>query len=370
MKLKIKKELLQKAVLAVEKNVGRNLSLPVLNNILIKTEKNKLILISTDLEIAIIVKLFAKIEEEGVIVLDPKTLSGLLNNLPDGEVVLKTKQNTLYVEQKNYKSSIKGYDDKEFPLLPKTDKSAFFTVSSNTISQGLNQVVNSTAKSDLKPELTGVYFDVKKSEIKLVSTDSFRLAEKTINRDKAESVNSDNFILPTKATQEIIRNYQDLNDVLFFYITKNQVAVVNEGNEKFKVEVISKTIEGEYPDYKQIIPKDHKTRAIVSKKDLVQQIKAGSLFSSRINDIEFKIEKDKISVMSQNNDVGEFASSVEASVEGDEQSVKLNYNYVLDGLGNVDGEEVVFKISKSDGPIIIESVKQKNYFYILMPIRK
>ena len=156
MKLKIKKELLQKAVSMVEKTLGRNLSLPVLNNILIKAEKNNLFLISTDLELAIIVKLIAKIEEEGSVVLGPKTLMGFLSNSPEGEVSLRVKKSILYIEQQNYKTSIKGFDNKEFPLLPKTDKKDFFTIPSKIITQGLNQVINSVAKSELKPELTGV----------------------------------------------------------------------------------------------------------------------------------------------------------------------------------------------------------------------
>ena len=370
MKLKIKKELLQKAVSMVEKTLGRNLSLPVLNNILIKAEKNNLFLISTDLELAIVVKLIAKIEEEGSVVLGPKTLMGFLSNSPEGEVSLRVKKSILYIEQQNYKTSIKGFDNKEFPLLPKTDKKDFFTIPSKIITQGLNQVINSVAKSELKPELTGVFFNITKNAIKLAATDSFRLSEKTIDRDKSESINTESFILPLKAAQEIIRIYQDFNDILFFYKNKNQLSINNEENEKFNVQIISKIVEGEYPNYEQIIPSDYVTKATASKQEFIQQIKAGSLFSSRINDIEVKITGSQLFVSSKNNDVGEYTSSIGVSVEGEEQEAKFNYNYLLDGLNNLEGDEIVFKVSKADGPVTVESIKHKDYFYILMPIRK
>ena len=370
MQLKIKKELLQKAISVVEKTIGRNLSLPVLNNILIKAEKNNLFLISTDLELAVIVKLIAKPDEEGSIVLNPRTLVGFLNNSPEGEALLKTKKSTIYIEQQSYKTAIKGFDNKEFPLLPKIDKKVFFTISSEDLTHGLNQVINSVSKSELKPELTGVFFNITKNTIKLAATDSFRLSEKTINRDKSESVSSDSFVLPLKTTQEIVRIYQDFNDILFFYKNRNQVSIVNEENGKFNIQIISKIIEGEYPNYEQIIPSDYVTKVMISKQEFMQQIKAGSLFSSRINDIEVKIGDRQISVSASNNDVGEYTSSIVALVEGEEQEAKFNYNYILDGLNNLEGDEVVFKVSKSEGPVIMESIKHKDYFYILMPIRK
>ena len=176
--------------------------------------------------------------------------------------------------------------------------------------------------------------------------------------------------MPLKAAQEIIRIYQDFNDILFFYKNKNQLSINNEENEKFNVQIISKIVEGEYPNYEQIIPSDYVTKATASKQEFIQQIKAGSLFSSRINDIEVKITGSQLFVSSKNNDVGEYTSSIGVSVEGEEQEAKFNYNYLLDGLNNLEGDEIVFKVSKADGPVTVESIKHKDYFYILMPIRK
>jgi len=370
MKLSIKKEILLKAVNITEKNVGKNLTLPVLSNVLIKAEKNKLKITSTDLELAIIIEMPVKIEKEGSVVVNPRTIAGFLNNSPEGNIVLKTHKNVLSIEQKNYRTTINGFDEKDFPLLPKVDKKKFFTIPSGVITKGLDQVINSTSTSDLKPELTGVFFDVKKTELKLASTDSFRLSEKTIAREKLESAHNENFILTTKTVQEIIKNYQDINNILFFYVEKNQVTVQNEENQKLNIQIISKIIENEYPDYSQIIPKEYVTKAIISKKDFIQQIRGASLFASRINDIELNLESNKLSIHTQNQDVGEFNSSIETAIEGEEQQLKFNYHYLLDGLSNIEGDEVIFKVSKTDGPSVLESSLHKDYFYIIMPVRK
>lgn len=370
MKLNIKKELLIKAISIAEKNVGKNLTLPVLGNILIKAEKNKLKIISTDLELAVIIEMPAKIEKEGSIVVNPKTINGFLNNSPEGSFSLKTQKNILSIEQKNYRTSIKGFNEKDFPLLPKVDKKNFFTIPSGVITKGLNQVINSTSISDLKPELSGILFDIKKTEFKLVSTDSFRLSEKTIIREKSESVHNESFILTTKTVQEIIKNYQDLNNILFFYVEKNQVTIQNEDNQKLNIQIISKIIESDYPDYTQIIPKEYITKIILSRKDFIQQIKGASLFASRINDIELNFKLNRLNIHTQNQDVGEFDSFIETATKGKEQQLKFNYQYLLDGLNNLEGDEVLFKVSKTDGPSVLESTKYKDYFYIIMPVRK
>lgn len=370
MKLIVKKDLLQKAVATSERNVGRNLTLPVLNNILLKTDGNNLKVMSTDLELAISVKIGARLENDGSVVINPKTLSGFLNTLGAGDVKLTQQKNSLLVEQGSFRSSIKTKSDKDYPLLPKISKKKFFTINSSDIGQGLNQVINSVATGDLKPELAGVFFEVTKNEIKLAATDSFRLSEKTLKRENAENITKESLIIPAKTVHEIIRNYADIKNVLFFYVENNQIAIQNEENEKFNIQIISKLIEGDYPDYTQIIPKDYTTKSIVSKKEFLQQIRAASLFASRINDVELKLKKEKIEIYSQNPDVGEFNSSVEAATTGEEQEIKFNHQYLLDGLNNIEEDEVILKVSKAEGPTVLESTKKKDMLYILMPIRR
>ncbi|MEX0878073.1 MAG: DNA polymerase III subunit beta [Candidatus Spechtbacterales bacterium] len=368
MELLIKKDLFLKGINLTEKNIGRNLSLPVLNNVLIKTEKNSLKIISTDLEMAVSVNMPAKIEKEGSITVQPRVLSGFLNNLSDENLHIKTEKNTLFIEQGDYKIKLNGEDDKEFPILPKVNKINTIEINTQDFIKSLGQVINSVASSELKPELTGVFFSITKNGIKLAATDSFRLAEKTINHET--SMQGDfKFILPAKTVQEIIRSFQDNEGQLLLFVDKNQVVIQNKSDQKINIQLISKLIEGDYPEYTQIIPKEFKTRSIVAKKDFIQQVKAANIFTSRINDVKLNISGKKIEIESENNDIGKFHSSVNAAIEGENKEVSFNCQYLLDGLNNIEGDEILFKVNNNEGPTLLESSKHKDYFYVLMPIR-
>lgn len=368
MNLSIKKHLLLKSIQAVERNIGRNLTLPVLNNILIKTQKNILNFTSTDLELAVSVSVPAKIEKEGNIAIPPKVISSFLNNIPEGNINIEVKDNNLFIEQGNYKTKIKGESDKDFPLLPKVKREKYFNIPSSEVIKGLQQVVNSVAVSDFKPELTGILFSLSNRELKLTSTDSFRLSEKII-MEKDTQINNTKIIVPAKTIQEIIRNYQDFSDNLYFYLDKNQIAIENTDNKNFNLLIISKLVEGDYPEYARIIPSKYKTKTIVLKDDFIKQIKSASLFASKINDVKLDIKTKSIEIRTENHDVGKFESSIDASTEGENKEIVFNCQYLLDGLDNLEGEEVILKLNNSDSPVVIESTKQKGYFYILMPIK-
>lgn len=364
MKLIIKKELLLKGVNVVERNVGKNLSLPVLSNILLKTEGDNIKLISTDLETAVTVKLPGKIEKQGSILVSPRILSGFLNNLPEGNLELETKDNSLQLKQGDYSSLIKGEEDKDFPIIPKVNKKKYFSIKTQELTEGLNQVVNSVALSDLKPELTGVFFSVADEELTLVSTDSFRLSEKKISNIKTD-LKEEQFILPIKTAQEMIRCWQDNQEEANFYIDENQVLIESGGTVSF----VSKLVEGDFPAYTQIIPKEFKTKYILNKDSFIKQVRAASLFSSRINDIKLEFKDGKVNIETENYDVGNYNSSVDASGEGEETKIVFNHQYLLDGLSNVRGDEVMFKLNNEDNPTLLESTENKDYIYIIMPIR-
>lgn len=368
MNLIIKKELLLKGVNIVEHILGRNLTLPILNNILIRADKNKLNLISTDLEIAVSVYLVAKIEEEGDITI-PSILSSFLANLPEGNINLKSSKNILYLKQNNYKTTLKGESSEEYPIIPPIQQKEPIIIHSSKFVAALKQVINSTAISDLKPELTGIFFYFNNDELKSAATDSFRLSEKTTQIKSNTIKRVSKIIIPRKTAQEIIKIYQNLDDDLYLYIDENQISVENNKNSSFYVRLTSKLIEGEYPEYSQIIPQKYLTKIILSKNDFITQIKSASLFARKTKDIKLNIFSKKIEIHSEDYDIGDFNSSIDADVEGEEKEITLNYQYLLDGLDNISGDEVVIKINQKDGPVLMEPTKHRNYLYILMPIR-
>ena len=143
----------------------------------------------------------------------------------------------------------------------------------------------------------------------------------------------------------------------------------NADNKNFNLLVVSKLVEGDYPEYTRIIPTKYETKTIVSKNDFIKQVKAAGLFASRINDVKLNIETRNIKIRTENRDVGKYESSIDASTEGESKETTFNCQYLLDGLGNIEGDEVVIKMNNSDSPAVLESTKTKDYFYILMPIK-
>lgn len=371
MKLQIKQEVFAKGVGVAERSVGKNLTLPVLNNILLRSTDGKTLeIIATDLETGVAITLPAKVEQKGSIILPPRILNSLLTNIPEGTVTAQVKNNTLFLEHGNYKTSLKGEDDKEFPLLPKINDDKTLILKTEEITEALQQVIHSVATSDLKPELTGVLLSVKKNEIVLASTDSFRLSEKKVSlKENKNTATGAHIIIPAQTVQEVLRSFKDMKGSLWLLFEPNQVVFQNEEDQKIHIKVISKTIEGDYPDYSQIIPQKFETKTVVSRRDLIQQIKAASIFSSRVNDITLSVQEKKIGIETENYDIGNFTSTVQASTVGEEKKLVFNHQYLLQGLQNIQGDEVIIKINEQDKPTIFESTDNKDFFYVLMPIR-
>ena len=180
MKVEILKENLKNGMSVVEKIVGKNLTLPILDNVLIDTEDNFLSLSSTDLETAIKIWMLAKIIKKGKVVVPAKFLSSFVSLLPNDKIVLEEKKQGLYIECKNFKNQIQGFNPEEFPLIPEFKDVEFLEVDSKKFCQGLSQIVDIVSPSQSRPEISGIYFSFSKNVIKIVATDSFRLAEKNI----------------------------------------------------------------------------------------------------------------------------------------------------------------------------------------------
>ena len=291
MKVEILKENLKNGLSIVEKIVGKNLSLPILDNVLIVTEDNFLSLSSTDLETAIKLWILTKIVKKGKAVVPAKFLSSFVALLPNEKITLEEKKQGLYVECKSFKNQIQGFNPEEFPLIPEFKDLEFLEVDNKKLCQGLSQVVDVASPSQSRPEISGIYFIFSKNTIKMVATDSFRLAEKTILLDNP--VKRDiNFILPQKPAREIINILDGKEGKVKIYFSPNQTMFEFPMKEAPhpQVQIISRLIEGEYPNYEEIIPKKFKTHVIVKRDEFLNQIKAASLFAGKINEIKIKIK--------------------------------------------------------------------------------
>ena len=181
MEIAILQKNLKKGFNIVQNIIGKNLTLPILNNILLTTEKNRLKLVSTDLEIAITHWTQCKIKKEGETTVPAKLFSDFINNLPDKKIEIKLKDDLLQIKCENFRAKIKGIEAKEVPIIPKIKGELIFKIEALKLKQALNQVANFVSLSDIRPEISGILINTDSKNIKFVATDSFRLGEKTIS---------------------------------------------------------------------------------------------------------------------------------------------------------------------------------------------
>ncbi len=377
MKISILQENLKTGVFIASHIAGKNVNLPILNNILIKTEENIISLIATDLEIGIVTKVRGKVDVEGEYTVGAKVLLDYISLLPNQKINLEKIENSLVVKTDNYKTSIKGQDSEDYPLIPKIDKNIFFKANLKDFKDALSQVIFSVSSSENRVELSGVLFTFKEDNLILASTDSFRLSEKKIKINKNLKKEDDiKIIVPAKTLQEVIRiistvkegNVEGDKNEITFYVSENQILF-----EIGETELISKLIEGQYPDYTQIIPKETKTKTVISKKELVRAIKAASIFSKTgINDVNLDLPKDKnqLIISSTSSVTGENITNLDATVTGEDNGVVVNFKYLLDGLNNINSENIILEIVDNKTPCILRSDKDDNYLYVIMPIKQ
>lgn len=372
MKLLILKESLKNGLSLVERIAGKNLSLPVLENVLISTKENFLNLITTDLETVVSWWGLAKIEKKGKITSPVKFFSNLINLLSENSVDLEVKDLTLHIKSGNFRSQIQGFNPEEFPVLPKIENTPHIEVNNLPFIEGLSQVIEVISSISTRPEISGVYFNFQKEFLKIAATDSFRLAEKTLFLEKKID-KEHSFILPQRAARELINALLDKKGKLSIYFSPNQVMFefpMTEANHP-QLQIISKLIDGEYPNYQEIIPKKYETQLITLKKEFINQLRAAGLFSGKVNEVKLKIEPEKkgMEIFSQSAGIGQNQSLLTGTVQGKKTVISFNWRFLLDGLLNIKTKEIIFELSGEEGPAVLRPVDDPSYLYVVMPIK-
>lgn len=356
---------------------SKNINLPILNNILIKSSNGNIEFISTNLEIGITHQLRGKIEVDGEFTVDSKLITEYVSLLGGKDnVKIEEKDNELKLECGNYKTKIKGESAKEFPLIPTIPKDSYCEVKIEDFKRALNSVIFAVSNSENRLELSGVLFSFNKNSLSLAATDSYRLAERVVEIKNKLKEEEYKVIVPAKTIQEFLRVLNNFD---------NQIKIVGENDAYIKiylsdnqilfnidsVDLISRLINGHYPDYKQIIPVGHQTEITVDRAELIRAVKATSLFSKTgINDIALFFSKDKILVSAYSGQSGESKVELEAEVSGVDNEITINYRYLLDGLNNIEGNVVKIDLINSNTPCLIKSETDHNYLYIVMPIKQ
>ncbi len=375
MKLISVQENLKKGLLLVSHGTGKNINLPILNNILIKAYQNTIELISTNLEIGIIHKLRGKVEEDGEFTVDAKIITEYVNLLPSENVEMEEVDGELKIECNNFKTKIKGESAKEFPLIPSVTQENYYSCSAMELKKALNSVAFAVSNSENRIELSGVLFNFEDDRLILVATDSYRLAEKVIPVVSNDNFNNQKLIVPARTVQEVLRILSNYNSEDLNFEQNGEVRISISDNQILftidSVELVSRLINGQYPDYKQIIPDKSKTEIITSKQNLSRAVKAVAIFSKTgINDVNLEFKNDKIIISASSGQSGESRVDVDAEITGVENEVAINYRYLVDGLNNVTSDKVRLSVVSNNTPCVLTADKEDDYLYVVMPIRQ
>jgi DNA polymerase-3 subunit beta len=382
MKLSCTQENLNRGLLISSHIASKNVNLPILNNVLFRAEGGVITLIATNLEIGIKCEVRGKIEKEGAVTLPAKLFADYIGSLPNDKIDLDLQDQTLEIKCKNYETRLRGAATSEFPLIPEVAKEAAYSLDVGKFHEAVNQVVFATSTNEIRPEISGIlmHFDGAGMKVVVAATDSYRLAEKTLELAGKENENSRDVIVPARTMQEVLRILSVFRDgedpeapnVVKIYLAENQIMFSLNG-----VDLVSRVIDGQYPDYKQIIPASYETKAGFNRNELIRVVKTASLFAKPgIFDVTFgfKPGKEKVGELvlsSANSQFGENTVKLEAETEGKENEITLNYRYLLDGLGAMESEEVSLELTSADNPCLLRPKAEKSdYLYIVMPIKK
>jgi DNA polymerase-3 subunit beta len=361
MKLIINQKNLKRAVGLVEKVVSKSTSLPILGNILLKTENGRLRLSATNLELGINTLIGVKIEEVGEIAIPARIFSDFINTIQDEKITLVTKNNTLTISAEHYKTNILGFDPKDFPIIPKIKSEPLVTIPASVLKNALVRVLDSMAVSETRPELAGVLVQIKDKQGVLVSTDIFRLTEVTLPISASESAS---IILPRNTVLELVRVCGDVKGDIQIKYADNQIAFLAED-----IELVSRVVDGTYPPYKNVIPDKFISRALIKRSDLESNIRLAGLFASNISDVKITCIKDKLTITAKNSDKGEIETDLPAVLKNEPFELSLNYRYILDGLKNMLSNEVILEFTGTGSPLVMRPSDDKSFVYLIMPLR-
>jgi len=371
MKITVLKENLKKGLAVVERIVGKSLTLPILNNILIKADKTYLNLISTNLEVGVKYWILAKVEKEGGVTIPSKVLSSFIANIPEDKISMDLKENTVKIDAKNYKTQIKGISAQEFPIIPDIETTEYTEIDAQPFCEAIASIIGFCNQNQSRPELSGVYINFDKDAIDFVATDSFRLAERTVNL-KSSIKGGFSFILPQKTAAEVVNIFAEEQKVRIYY-SANQVLFESYFSEtkQPKIQLNSTLIQGNYPPYKDLVPQKFATTVTLSRDEFINQLKTASLFSTKTNEVRLELDskQKQINVFSQNPDVGENQSNMEAEIAGKDLSVNFNYRFLLEGAAAIKTKNISFELNTEEAPAIIKPIGEKNFVYLVMPVR-
>ncbi|WP_165248551.1 DNA polymerase III subunit beta [Adlercreutzia sp. ZJ141] len=364
MRFSINQSELQNALSVVLKGISTRSTLPVLSGIYIDANNDSLTLQTTDLSLSIQYTVAALIDTPGRVVVPGKLFSEIVKSLPDAAVHFALEGESAIITCDAASFSIKTLDAEEFPGFPHVDVHQKIRIPFLKLSSMVKKVARVVSKDESRAILTGVLITLEETTLKMVATDSYRLA---IAESEVPEAAADNFeaVISGPFLQEIAAMVKSDDDVTIA-LAENQIVVTYHDTM-----LINRRIEGSFPNYRQLLPKTCTTRVAMDKNHLVSAVKRASLLIQTSSPVRFSIDTEvqAVQVSSAAHDIGSAQEVVSCEAEGESVEIAFNYTYVLDGLAAIDTDQVFLEVNEGMKPGIFKSDNPDNFLYLVMPVR-
>jgi DNA polymerase-3 subunit beta len=373
MKVSVLQENLARGISIVSRAVATRSTLPVLGNILIATEGGRLKLAATNLEIGITHWTGAQVHDDGAITVPARQLADYVNALPPDrvEMELNEKTQTLHLKCARYDANIKGVDASEFPIIPTIGDNNKLTIEPDVLKEMIAQATFSAAQDDSRPVLTGIFARFDRDSVTFAAADGFRLSVRSaVLTSKVAAPVS--VIIPARALQDVARILGEQQAPVEIAITDNRSQVLFHLEN---TDIVSQLIDGNFPDYNQIVPKSYTTRTIMSRSELQNAVKAASVFAreaSNIVRLNISSGNDmgggKVVIAAQSAETGDNVGEIDATVDGDPIEIAFNARFLADVLGVLNAPQVALETSSAASPGVVKPVGREDFTHVIMPM--
>lgn len=365
MKIFCSKDALLTGVNAVQKAISTKNTLPVLQGIWMQTQEQSLQFAATDLEMGIRCKVPSDVTGEGTIVVPAKLFSEIVRKLPDTTITLEEIEKTITINYYDSEIVLNGYDPEEFPLLPDLMDPITFTLPTVIFKNMIKQTIFSCSTEENRPVFTGILLQIEGTNIRLVATDTHRLAYSIESISNSEESRFSG-IIPAKTLSEIFRLLREEDEELTISYGNNQV-VFQFGS----IYLLSRLIDGQFPNYKQVIPQTCETKVILSARKLLETVERASVLTrdkSGTNIIKINIENNQLRI-DQTSELGKISEQIDVQMEGKDVSIAFNAKFLIDALKVIDSNQILFELSGPFSPGVMKPIDNSNYIYLVLPIR-
>jgi DNA polymerase III subunit beta len=368
-KLSVMQENLARGLGIVSRAVSSRSTLPVLSNVLLRTEDAGLKLTATNLEIGITAWVAGKIDGEGSLTVPARLFNDLVAGLPAGEKIELEADGatTLRFRAGRYQTQLRGIDAEEFPVIPSPGDRPTTRVSQKDFKRALSQVVFAAASDEARPILTGVLTRMSGDKLTLAAADNYRIAVRSLKI--LDPVEDTSLVVPARSYAELMRVMTDSDDPVDIMLASSKSQVLFHVND---IDIVSRLIDGQFPNYQQVLPASHSTRAVVERDELLKAVRLSALIaSSAANVVRLRLGEDASGMINvaAAADVGEAQAEVEAAIEGDGVQIAFNARYLQEALQNLDHEQLALEFSGSLSPGVLKPIDDEDYVHVVMPVR-